>query len=563
MLGFAKLLVAAMTASLASGGALLALTGSGPIGGGSDHGLDTDGDGAYDWLVVTMTVSVQDASYYNVWATLGTKEPFGRSCFGPVPLPMDPTVPPARGPFGDPMRDVVYPISWAATREFFEAGDHTVSLAFRGTDVGLAHVDGPYVVEAQVYADGAWGDPRILLPDRGSPVAWPQVGWTWTYVTRAYDADAFEQPRFAVRFTGEFEDRGLDLDGDGLFDYLVVEASADVALAGPYSYSAALMTSGEKGTDRPDLWVTGTWQTVELGGGREPIEARFNGGDVWASGHSGAFDFQLSIYYAGGMAGGSGIRKGEPYPPTTGEFDVYGDALCGTTASYRHEQFEERVEPATFTGVFADRGEDLDGDGLFDVLAVDAEVRVMEANPFEFSGQLMSDEGSTWIASDSQPAYLDVGVHTLTVRFSGPAIYASGVDGPYRVDLNLAIATRDPQTSYATGAYVHTDFDPDTADGTRTHWIANLTADANAISVRVVRGNDLLAYVIEDVLTVQAFARDGTLVFEATDKVVLPSGGNSQAFTFAWTPGPGVYLVQATLGPAGQPTDAVKVVVEV
>jgi hypothetical protein len=454
----------------------------------------------------------------------------------------------------DPVEDVVYPISWASVREFLEAGDHTVALAFKGTDIGLAGVDGPYQVQAYVSADGGW------VGYETRPGIMPPVpeGWTWEYTTGAYEASDFEEPRFAIRFTGTHADEGLDLDGDGLFDYLVVTADADVNLAGTYSFDGSLTAPFDGGPYR-DFWVTSTYGTVDLAEGRQALEFRFNGGDLWASGHEGAFDFRLSVYYGGGIVYGypDGTIWEGPAPKEDGEFDVYGDTLCGRTTEYRHDVWEELVELATFTGVFADHGEDWDGDGLFDVLAVDAEVDVTEANTFDFSGQLMSADGSAWIAADFLQAYLEVGVQTLTLRFPGPAIRASGIDGPYRVDMNLVVAFRDPQATYTTGAYAHTDFDEDDQTRPRTHWVANLTADAQTIAVLVVRGDDLLTYVIEDTLLVEAFGRDGTAVFAAREKVYLPSGGSTQSFTSAWAPEPGTYVVRASLAGTGESVEIV------
>jgi len=567
MIGLTKVLIAALTASLISGSALVALTGGVGPGGGSDYGLDTDGDGLHDWLVVRMDLTVDEANYYSVWATLGTEEPFGRGCDfgGPVPLlsemPNTRCGPDGRCYEGDPVEDFVYPISWASVREFLEAGDHTIALAFKGTDIGLAGVDGPYRVQAYVSADG--GGPWVRGgPEPGiDPEILPPVpeGWTWEYTTSAYAAADFEEPRFAIRFTGVHADEGLDLDGDGLFDYLIATADADVSLAGTYWFDGSLTVPSDDGGPYRDYWVTSTYGTVDLAEGTQALEFRFNGGDIWASGHEGAFDFRLSVYYGGGIVYGypDGMIREGPMPEDGGEFDVYGDTLCGRTAEYRHDAWEELVEPATFTGVFADRGEDWDGDGLFDVLAVDAEVDVTEANTFDFSGQLMSGDGAAWIAADFQQAYLEVGVQVLTLRFSGPAIRASGIDGPYRVDMNLVVAFRDPQATYTTGAYAHTDFDEEDQTRPQTHWIADLNADAQTIAVLVVRGDDLLTYVIEDTLLVEAFGPDGTAVFAAREKVYLPSGGSTQSFTFTWAPEPGTYVVRASLAGTGESVEIV------
>ncbi|MBI4415619.1 MAG: hypothetical protein HY557_01375, partial [Euryarchaeota archaeon] len=553
MLGVPKVILVILTASVLSGSAIVALTGGAGPGEGSDYGLDTDGDGAYDWLVVRMAFAVDEPDYYNVQAILGTTTPFGRGCYaGPAILEARTTPP---GVYNEP-EPTLYPISWTYTREFLERGDHVIALAFRGTDLGIAGVDGPYVVEAQVSADM----PYILADGaRPGPIEPPPAGWTWRYTTAAYAVEAFETPRFAVQFTGATEDLGLDLDGDGLFDYLVVRAEVQVNAAGAYSFGGTLTTSS--GDPWSVMWVTGTSGTVDLAEGVQTLAYRFDGGDVRASGHEGTFDFQISVYYGGDVWGNGTIREGEPYPPKQSDFDVYGDARCGTTSSYRPDQFEERVEPAKFTGVFRDRGEDRDGDGLFEALAVDAEVEVLEANPFEFSGQLMAQDGSVWIAADYQYTYLEAGVQTLTLRFSGPEIARSGVDGPYRVDMNLFVAARDPEASFVTGPYAHADFEADET-GVLMHYIQNVTADASAISVVVVRGNDMLDVVIEDVLTVEAYDVEGRFVFQAQDKVYLPTGGSAQSFAFRWAPGPGTYLIHVILGPPDAPLQVVELVVE-
>ena len=419
MIGLAKVVIVTVSlASLLSGGALVALTGGPGPGSGSDYGLDTDGDGAFDWLVVKMDLSVERPNWYNMWATLGTDKPFGRGCGfgGPVPLGG-----PYMGRDGLTIlpEESAYPISWASVRQFFEAGDHQVSLAFKGTEISYAGVDGPYTVQAQAYADGEW-DGRIMDPSFGAPMPGPSR-WDWTYVTGSYHADAFEQPRFAIQFTGTPDDAGLDLDADGLYDYLVISTEADVALGGMYSIGGSLYVGQDP---RTTVWVAGTWGFVELREGRQTIEYRFNGADVWASGQAGSFHFTLDAYYGGGVwwGNGTGIREGEPYPGPTGDFDFYGDNACGTTSEYRHEQFEERVEPAKYTGVFRDYGEDYDGDGQFEALAVEAEVEVTEANVFDFSGQLASQDGFTWFSGAYQQMYLDVGVHMLALRFPGPDI---------------------------------------------------------------------------------------------------------------------------------------------
>jgi len=158
--------------------------------------------------------------------------------------------------------------------------------------------------------------------------------------------------------------------------------------------------------------------------------------------------------------------------------------------------------------------------------------------------------------------YLEVGVQTIGLRFAGPDIRRSGIDGPYRADLNLVVAMRDPQATIITGTYAHTDFEEDETTTRGSLWIADLSADASEIRTTVERGPDLLTVVMDGTVRVQAFAADGTLAFEGNGTVSLPSGGDVVTVTFAWSPDPGTYVIVAMLD-SQWGTDAVKVAVTV
>ncbi len=556
MLAASKLVCLGVAASLVAVGALVAVSVGTTPGAGSDHGLDTDADGLYDWLVVSMDLKVDAANYYTVAAVLGTPTAPDHGCAGPGPGPMTgmPGIPP--GPRGTPL---LYPISWAVVRQFLEAGESTIILAFRGTDIALAGVDGPYTVEAFVSPDAAGGG--MGGPGNGPTPGMPAPqGAPWTYTTGPYRASAFDLPRFAIRFTGEHEDRGLDPDGNGLFDSLALTAQVQVDLAGTYTYSASLaapMPPAPPPNSRPDpwnqTWVPGVFTsgTVELAAGLQTIEARFDGGQIWATQYSGAFNFTFSVFYGGilygqtnGTAGGR--LPGGPPVPGNESYDLYGDTLCGTTGSYPHDAWDEPVPPAAFTGAFGDRGIDLNGDGTYDVLAVDAQVNVTEPTALTLAGDLSSGDGSRWITGARESAFLDAGVHNLTLSFPGPAIRASGIDGPYLAALSLETVAGPERATYTTHAYAATDFDAQ-GNGTRGNlWISNLTADASAIHVSVERTPDMKMIMMEGVVRVVAATPDGRTVFVGNGTVSV-SSGEVVTLVFPWSPGPGTYAVRATL----------------
>src|SRR5205809_1192221 len=132
-------------------------------GAGTDYGLDTNGNGAFEWLVVEAGVSLPQAGTWTIYADLSASSPpAGGPCgvgYG-VPPPMPPIVATA---------DATYPIAWTNERYFFPAGEQTIRMAFAGTDIAREAVDGPYAVHATLFlGDAIPYDPPQLLPEPAS-----------------------------------------------------------------------------------------------------------------------------------------------------------------------------------------------------------------------------------------------------------------------------------------------------------------------------------------------------------------------------------------------------------
>src|SRR5207244_9993162 len=110
-------------------------------GAGSDYGLDTNGNGKFEWLVVEAQVSLPAAGTWEIYADLSTeKAPATGACGIGVtrPLPMMQT-------------STVYgPIAWTNERYFFPAGSQTVRMSFDGTEIARAGGDGSYAVHARL-----------------------------------------------------------------------------------------------------------------------------------------------------------------------------------------------------------------------------------------------------------------------------------------------------------------------------------------------------------------------------------------------------------------------------
>ncbi|HDQ71540.1 MAG TPA: PKD domain-containing protein, partial [Chloroflexi bacterium] len=99
-----------------------------------------------------------------------------------------------------------------------------------------------------------------------------------------------------------------------------------------------------------------------------------------------------------------------------------------STATTTFLDINERAATSAiqFDQVVADYGVDLDGDGRFDQLAFDIQVKVQQAGTYWIKGQLVGDVSEALGEVD-----LEEGRHTITLPFDGMSIYMNKEDGPY------------------------------------------------------------------------------------------------------------------------------------
>lgn len=440
MLGTHKIVaLAIMTTVLTSTAIVGVMVAVGPRSnaGTLDYGLDTNGNGLYDYLVVRMPYTVDKADYYMVAAVLMGDVPatdcYGGGMYGGYYGGYQPMI----YPNGNPFMPQGYPISVAYSVVFLEPEDKVIKLAFNGKDINRAEADGPYQVMAYVMSQSnLWYTQPGPTPDpRGGYMGGYDFPTPWTYTTNSYKYADFEAVTWAIRFTGTHSDQGVDTNGNGLYDYLRVTSEVQVNLAGGYMVSAYLTKTPDMTQESPPYWnatpgpypgpnylYTSYYGQVDLSEGRQTINFDFTGGDIRASEVDGPYDVYLSVYYIGDMyyyynnSGGYGgyrnytdptggiiIGPGVPLTPGPsgpgGAFDNYGDYACYKTQEYKHDQFDEAPADIVFTGEFSDRGEDWNGNGLYDELIVDAGVEVFRGGYFEVRATLYNTDGSQAICT--------------------------------------------------------------------------------------------------------------------------------------------------------------------
>jgi len=354
----------------------------------SDMGVDADNDGFYDSLQFSVGVQITDTEMYNVvaWLEDGTGTE----------------------------------IAWASTQETLNPGTHTVNLFFDGPAIRSSGRDGPYNVSR---VELRVSDKEMLVD-----------GADDAHTTAAYNHTDFES--LDVAFTGSFSDTGVDINSDGLYDFLRVNVGLDVAKAGTYTIIGELYGSDPIAVART---------TVSLSTGGQTVELDFDGQSIFQHRQNGPY--HLKALRVEDLSGN--------------RIDFRYDAY--TTGAYTYSQFQHSGTTINAT-TYSDRGLDMDNDGDYDYLRIEFQVQAAQEGNYRLLAALKDNEGEM-IASVVQDLHLLAGINAISLDFPGGAINGHGVNGPYQVvsvallDENGAIVDYQ-QLAHTTQAYNYTDFSP-------------------------------------------------------------------------------------------------------
>ena len=204
--------------------------------------------------------------------------------------------------------------------------------------------------------------------------------------------------------TGRVFDHGEDTDGDGFFDFLVVNVEVEVNVAGSYEVSLDAL----RDENYSFLYLSGKNETY-LDVGMHNVSLLLSGIAI----HGSKLDFShaswISLSYTVGYSKYSTQRYDIPLSMT-----------------YSYTLFDNG---ATLTGNIHTEGNDTDSDGLFNYLELTAEINVTDEAEYELSVSGLhnvSDYSKEYILVwNSTKAYLYSGIRNLTVSLLGASMYAS------------------------------------------------------------------------------------------------------------------------------------------
>lgn len=456
----------------------------------TDAGVDTDADGDFDSLQLSVGVQVAEAATYNVVAWLedgaGTQ------------------------------------IAWAKTYGPLNIGTHSVALLFDGSIIRQSGRNGPYRIARVELRTGD----RDVLVDTA----------TYPHVTQVYQYTDFDP--LDAAFTGVYSDAGVDSNTDGLYDLLRIGIELDVQVAGDYAII------GELAGDAP---ITVASKTVTLGTGKQTISLDFSGALIFQSRQNGPYhlkalriensaadgiDFQGDAYttsaydhrqfqhsgttldansyddqgldvdsdgdydylrieleidaaqagnyrlmaslkdiewatvahqvrnlalaagankinldFPGGLIRAHGVDG--PYQValvTLLSADgtiIDTQQIAHTTSAYDHTDFSPPL--ISLAGLYSDRGLDTDGDGLYDHLIVDVSVVPGDTGLIVAQGRLVDSAGNEieWAAANTPMSAGAAQVISLT--FTGRLIFENGHNGPFELWDLLVYHTGDPE----------------------------------------------------------------------------------------------------------------------
>jgi PGF-pre-PGF domain-containing protein len=403
-----------------------------------DYGSDEDNDGYFDALIVEVQVKVGKAGKYQL---SGSLQSF---------VEQDTYLVPSEE------------IGWAWVEEYLSTGTHILALRFDGKLIRRSGVDGYYQVWMSLF------DEARNFCDRGE------------YKTSTYYSHMdFEPP--SARFSPPHSDYGEDADGDGLFDYLVVEVNLKIEEPGVYGIGGSLLAAvPEEKTLEPEVVPEGVfidhqWRELYLDGDTT-VQLRFNGMRIHQLKLNGPYVVDLFLEKLPALM--ELLEPIEPVVPEHADFDTH------ITGNYLYTQFQ--TPAVLLSPPHSDRGEDLDNDGYFDYLVVDIRLKIAKPGFYTVSGTLMGRSepfmptpeeryAGVFIDHAFEDIELGAGEQTVRLSFSGSHIRQARINGPYVVELEV----RGPHVEeygvhswcweraefgrHETKAYAYTDFCPPAA----------------------------------------------------------------------------------------------------
>jgi hypothetical protein len=327
------------------------------------EGKDTDGDGLFNYLELTVEINVTDEAEYQLdMNMLSVSEPYNVSRYGQGYVP-----------------------AWNSTKAHLSPGLQNLTISFFGALIYSSHAINISKVDSIMLA--IWVDSQFYVIDSASSIL----------LTRAYSYLEFDRLAY---FTGRVFDMAVDSDGNSRYDYLQLRVEVNITEAGYYNVIVQNLLGNLSGTI--SAYAT-TFAYFDVG--VQLANLAVYGPAIYMAHVDPVYIERMDIYNTGPLS-----------------FAVDTVSNVPLTTLYRYSDFESH---ASFIGTHSDVAVDTDGDGLFDYLAVGIDVNVTKAGTYGIYsdmlfGQSAQGYGTQFYAYQVTQGHFASGVHRLYLNYSGP-----------------------------------------------------------------------------------------------------------------------------------------------
>lgn len=312
-------------------------------------------------------------------------------------------------------------VTSAVNLSTFASGHHDVTLSFNGTHIYLSNYNGSFKL-VNLYLRNETG---YTLDYRKEP-----------YTTNFYNYTDFQKPN--AYFTGAFMDYGVDVDGNGLFEYIAMVTEINTVSLGNHTIICSLYSG-----DSSETFIDYATNYTILDIGVSDINLFFGYTKICYSMHTGFFVIKdLRIY----------DESSRLISWTNTEYN---------TSSYTPDDFE--IPATNFTYHFEDHGLDSDSDGLYDYLTVDVGVNIEEEGIYTLLGYLYNQHLQV-IAYATNTTQLHTRTQTVSLNFDGRHIWQTKQNNYfYLLSVTLYDSTNTPirkaEYAHLTNPYSYMDFE--------------------------------------------------------------------------------------------------------
>ena len=226
-----------------------------------------------------------------------------------------------------------------------------------------------------------------------------------------------------------YADRAIDADDDGLYDYVAVDVGVNVSVPGNYTVDAYLRGNKTTFYIYNSTFLESDGTVILVVDGLSLRNTLKNQNYSLVN---------VRLYQNNTLLA---VRK-KPY----------------NTSIYNYSSFNP--PEATLTDNYSDQCVDIDSDGLYNYLGIDVGLNVTKPDVYKISGFLKCNQ--SYISAEKQIS-LEAGDHTVTLHFDGEAIYSKGYSGKYQLEGVGIIRNGEyidyMSRTYNTSVYNYTDFE--------------------------------------------------------------------------------------------------------